>query len=122
MAKFNGDRLTEIRVVATSAGVVYTNPANLKTFIKLIIVHNVDGASARDITLNNVPNTQAAGVGTAATANQFYKKSLAADATDFIELKEPGMVLKEDNETIQALAGTVDTITFQMFGVTEDIS
>lgn len=114
---FTYSRLTEISEIASSAASVYANPPSKTTYIRSIILHNTN-SSAEAVVLYNVPDNSSA-VGTAATANQFYKASVAADSTVIIEFATPGIVLTDENDTIQASTTTANKVTIQIMGATE---
>lgn len=110
-------RLTEINYIADAAAAEYTNPASTTTYVRSIILHNTHSSDLA-VTLYNVPDNSEA-VGTAAVANQFYKETIAANDTLMLEFPAPGLVLTDTNDTIQAVCGTADKVTIQIFGGTE---
>ena len=112
-------RLTEITTIATSAGSLYANPSGTTTYIRMIVLHNAN-TTAEEVKLYNVPDN-AASVGTAAETNLFYDPpaELAAGDTKILEFPAPGVMLVDENDTIQGLTDTVSKVTFQMYGATE---
>jgi len=114
---FTYSRLTEITTIPASASQVYTNASGETTYIRSVILHNTN-TSAEVVVLYNVPDSSGS-VGTAATANQFYKASVAADSTVIIEFATPGIVLSDENDTIQASTTTANKVTIQIMGATE---
>jgi len=113
----NRAKLADIAEIASSAGALITNAASVKTWIRGITLHN-HTAGAIDVTLYNVPDSGGS-VGTAATGNQFFKKSLAADETHYIDLPGPGIVLSDTNDTIQGLASSATSVTAMFHGDNE---
>jgi hypothetical protein len=118
MSAFNTDILTEIVEVGIALQTVYTNPAETKTSVKTIIVHNKGGAPT-DLEIYKAPNTE--GVVTVATLAHRWKKitALAADGDAVIELRGPGLILNEENDTIQIIASIASNLTYQMYGILE---
>lgn len=110
-------KLKEIGYIADSAAAIVTNTVGLKTYVRVIILHNTH-TSGLATTLYNVPDSGGA-VGSAGAGNQFYKETIGADATVIIELPAPGIVLSDTNDTIQAVCGTTNKVTVQAFGGTE---
>jgi len=111
---FSYARLTEITTLPTSAGAVFTNPANQTTYIRLIVVHNAN-TSSEEVVLYNVPDDSGS-VGTAGETNQFFKESLSAGETVMFEFAAPGLVLEDENDTIQGKADTANKVTIQIYG------
>ncbi len=114
---FTYSRLREISEIASSAASVYTNPSSTTSYVRSIILHNTN-SSAEVVVMYNVPDS-AGSEGTAATANQFYKASVAADSTVLVEFATPGLVLSDTNDTIQASTTTANKVTIQIMGATE---
>ena len=108
------DRLTEITTVASSAGSVYANPASTTTYVTLIVLHNTN-TTAESVELWNVPDN-AASLGTAADANKFWADDLAANETVFLEIPKVGLVLEDQNDSIQAATDTASKVTVMIFG------
>jgi len=113
-------RLAEIQYVASSAGSIYTHDTAVysKSHPTLIILHN-GNTTAETVKLYNVPDNGGA-VGTAGVANIFYNKSILAGETVFIEAPNPGLVMEDDNDSIQAVTDTGSKVTAQMFGGAEE--
>ena len=111
---FDYARLTEITTIADSVGVVYTNPADTTTYVRLIVIHN-GNSSTEDVLLYNVPDNAAA-VGTAGDTNVFYAETIAVNGTTIIDLGSPGIILTDENDTIQADTETASKVTIQIMG------
>jgi hypothetical protein len=114
---FAYSRLTEITQVADSAGAVLTNASGTTTYIRVIVIHNTN-STIENVVLYNVPDNAGA-VGTAAAANQFYKEAVDPNETILFEIEAPGIILEDENDTIQAVTDTASKVTIQMYGATE---
>lgn len=106
-------KLTDIQYVAATAGSIYANPASSKSYIRSIILHNTN-TTPETVELYNVPDSTAA-LGTAGTANQFFKKDVSANETLFVDLEYP-IVLTDTNDSIQAVTTTASKVTVQVLG------
>lgn len=106
-------RLVDIQYVANSAGAIYTNAASTITYIKSLVLFNVN-TSTETVKLYNVPNNGAS-VGTAGDSNQFAEISLAAKETLMFDLPYP-ITLIDENDTIQAVTTTASKVTVQILG------
>lgn len=107
-------KLTDIAYIAATAGSIYANPGSTKSYIKAIILHNTNTTS-ETVTLNNVPDSSGS-LGTASTANQFFKKALAADETFVWSFEEYPLVLTDTNDAIFAATTTASKVTVQILG------
>ena len=110
-------RLKEIGYVAAAVASVYANPASTTSYVRLIILHNLN-TTAETVILYNVPDNSEA-VGTAGVTNQFWKEEVLPNETVFIEFDIPGLVLTTKNDTIQMVTDTASKVTVQVFGGTE---
>ena len=120
MATFEYSILTEIATMSNVATAVYTNPLNIYAGIRLIVLHNTS-ATAETIVLNNVP-ADAGSAGSAAAANQFMKYEMMGNETIFIEFPVPGLLLKNQNDTIQGHSTTSGAVTIQVMGGKDDVT
>jgi hypothetical protein len=111
---FDYSRLTEITTIPETFGAVYNNPADVKTYIRLIIIHNTN-TTVETINLWNVPD-DAAAVGVAADTNKMFKTEIAAGGTAILEYGTPGIILEDTNDTIQASTTTAGKVTIQIMG------
>ncbi|MDY6827232.1 MAG: hypothetical protein SVV67_08715 [Bacillota bacterium] len=109
--------LTEITTIAAATAAVYTNPAGTKAYIRTIILYN-GNTTTETVMLWNVPDNTGA-VGTAGATNKFYEQEIAPNQTVFIEFAAPGLILEDENDTIQADADTASKVTIQIMGATE---
>jgi hypothetical protein len=106
-----------ITTIATSAGAVYTNPAATTSYVRCITIHNTY-TSAEAVSLYLVPDNAGA-VGTAGNANKFFYESVPANDTRIIEFPAPGLMLVDENDTIQASTTTASRVTISITGATE---
>jgi hypothetical protein len=114
---FDWQKLTEITYIANSAGAVFTNPAATKSYIRLIIIHN-NNTTVEQIKLYNVPDSTGA-VGTAGDANIFFNVAVQPSETVVLGsdlLPVPGIILTDENDTIQGVTTTASKVTIQIFG------
>lgn len=110
-------RLKEIAFLPAAAAAQVTNASGVKTRVQLIVLHNTD-SSARVVTVYNVPDSGGS-VGTAAAANQMIYVSINPGETVIFDFGKPGLVLIDQNDTIQALADVANKVTIQVYGFDE---
>ena len=111
-------RLIEIVAMPSSIGTLFANPAGKTSYVQQMIMYNGDGVD-RIVEIHNVPDAAAA-VGVAADANKFLEFSLKADETVFLDFGKPGVILVDENDTIQGLvASTTGKVTVQASGFQE---
>lgn len=110
-------KLAEITTLPSSAGAVYTNPAATTTYIRGIQLHN-GNTTPEAVILYKVPDNATA-VGSAAVTNEIFKETMGAGATVFLEYPVPGMVLTDENDTIQGTTTTASKVSIQFQGATE---
>jgi len=96
-------KLSDIQFISTSAGIAYSNPAGVKTYIRGIIIFN-GNTTAENVKLYNVPDNNGS-VGIASTSNQFMETTLTTKQTLFVEIPYV-ITLTDVNETIQASTTT----------------
>lgn len=104
-------------VAATTPAAVYTVPSGKTAFFTSILLHNTN-TTAETVVLHNVP-ASGGNVGTAAATNRFYKYSLAPDETIQIDFTKPGLILTNENDTIQAATTTGSKVVIMGYGATE---
>lgn len=110
-------KLTEITTLPNSAGAVLTNAASTTTYIRGIMLHN-GNTTAETVILYKVPDSTGS-VGTAATTNEIYKEVISPGATTILEFPVPGIILTDENDTIQGTTTTASKVTIQFIGATE---
>lgn len=110
---FDYEELKNITQLSTSAVSVYANPADKKSFVRLIILHN-SSASEVNVVIHKVPSG-----GSASAANQFYEELLPAKATRELEFAAPGIILKNSGDAIYAVAGANTAVNLYMSGGVE---
>lgn len=111
---FDYQRLTEITTLPSAAGVVYTKSSGTKAYVRLIVLHNSNTISEA-VKLYVVPDS-AGSVGTPGVTNEIYSESLAAGDTRIIEFATPGLLLLDNNETIQGVTTTASKVTITITG------
>tara|TARA_R100001129_G_scaffold147588_2_gene109060 strand:+ start:5932 stop:6273 length:342 start_codon:yes stop_codon:yes gene_type:complete len=90
----------------TNLTTVYTCPTNFTAIIKEVIVTNVDGSSAADITLKFTDTSASA------TFDLVSTKSVAAD--DFLRLGDANIIL-EAGDIFKAQASAANDLTVSIF-------
>ena len=113
-------RLREIAYLASSAAAIVTNGAGAKTYVKKIILHNTN-TTTETVRIYTVPDSGGA-VGTASAANLWFLQTLAPNETAIITLAgagDPGILLTDTNDTIQAFSTTASKVTVQVYGGAE---
>lgn len=108
-------KLADIQYVGSSAGSIYANPASTKTLITGFTLFN-GNTTAETVKLYNVPDSATA-LGTAGVGNQFLEVSLPSKDTLFIEAPF-GMMLTDQNDSIQAVTNTASKVTVMVHGDT----
>lgn len=103
-----------ITTIATSAGAVYTNPAGTTSYVRTIAIHNTH-TSAEAVAVYLVPDNAGA-VGTAGNTNRIFYESIAPNDTRIIEYPAPGLMLVDENDTIQAVTTTASRVTITITG------
>ena len=97
---------------------LYANPASTKTYVRLIILHNTNSTTETVTLYCQVPDN--AGARQNATATQTtHKLSLAANETVCLEFPGGGIILEDQNETVQGITTTASKVTVSIFGGTE---
>jgi|WetSurSiteA1Bulk_404760.scaffolds.fasta_scaffold08911_4 hypothetical protein len=118
---FDYSRLAEgVKLAPTASGAVacVTNPSTTTTYIRMIVVHNVN-STTETVSLYNVPDSGGS-VGTASdTTNRFYKEDLPAGATRILEFQAPGIVLIDTNDTIQGVCSVYEKVLVWAYGGAE---
>lgn len=106
-------KLANIQTLGTTAASAYTNPANTKTYVRSIILHNTN-ASVESVTLYNVPANSGA-VGTAGATNQFLVISLGVNETFEFSPSYP-IVFDATGDSLQGKTSTAAKVTLQILG------
>lgn len=114
---FDYSRLKEIAYLSNSVAAVVTNGTGAKSYVRSIILHNTN-TTAETVKIYTVPDNSGS-VGTATAAHLWFSQTLNPDETVFIEIKDPGIILSDTNDTIQAYSTTANKVTFQAYGGAE---
>ena len=115
---FDYDVLVEISTLDSSIQTIFTQtPDPAKSFIRTIILHNSNISSER-VQIYKVPVTSGM-IGSADDTNKFIDTTLEPGATMLFEFASPGIIIKNENDTIQAIATSSGTITIQVYGGVE---
>jgi len=117
MSTLTLSKLTGIAYVTDSVTALFTNPAATTSYVRLIVLYN-GNATSENIKVYNVPNNGGA-VGTAGTANAFENLTLVANDTALLEFSGPGLVLTDQNDSIQGSATLASGVTIQIMGAQE---
>lgn len=105
--------LAEITTLSSGvADIVFTSTK--KTHVTLILLHNTEQTS-QTVALHKVPDYNGE-VGTTASSNRIYYENVPPNDTVFIEFPEPGLILKDVNDTIQGYAESSSGINIEITG------
>lgn len=111
---FDYANLTEITTIASTAGAVLTNGASETTYIRMINIHN-SNTTTETVKLYLVPDSTGS-VGTAGDTNKIYEEDIASNETRIIEYPVPGLMLTDENDTVQAVTDTASKVTITITG------
>lgn len=106
---------TVTRVALGTTSTVYTVGSAKTSYIRSVIVHNIDTVNSSTVKIHIVP---AAGVstGTASSINQLAQLSIQPADTYFFELAYP-ITLASDNDTVQVYnSSTTEAINVLILG------
>lgn len=109
-------RLATVQQVPVATGVLYTNPAGTKTFIKGFSFYNLSAASGT-VSLFNVPGVATA-TGVASSGNIITQLALASTETFLLEYPYP-VVLINQGDSIQGSVTSTSNINIQIHGDTD---
>jgi hypothetical protein len=115
---YDYSRLKDITTLTTvaSAGILYTNPAATKTYIRLILLYN-GNSTAETVGIYVVPDSS--GVGTAAVTNRIYQESIEAGGSRHLEWGAPGIILEDENDSLQGDTTTNSKVVVGVYGAKE---
>ena len=102
-------------VTGTDAVTIVANPAGKTTYIRSIIIHNVN-TTAETITLYLVPDNATSEGEDSETTNRFYKEDLPAGSTRILEFPIPGLVLTDENDTLQGACTVHEKVLVWVYG------
>ena len=107
-------RLAGPMYVPDSAGVIYANPAGFTSTIANLIIHNTN-VTTETILIYVVPDNAGA-LGTPGVTNIMYSQDIEADATIEIEVAGIGIVLEDENDSIQMDTNTASKVNVILNG------
>lgn len=113
---FELKRLADSQLLTAAAAAVVTNATGETTSVRQITLHNTD-SSSRVVEMYRVPDAAGA-VGVAADANKFYRQVLAPNETQILEWGT-GMILEDQNDTIQAVCDVTSKVVISVDGGVE---
>lgn len=106
---------TVTRVALGTTGTVYTVGSAKTSYIRSVIIHNIDTVNSSTVRIHIVPNSGGS-VGTASSITQLAQLSIQPVDTYFFELAYP-ITLSSNNDTIQVYnASTTDAINVLILG------
>jgi len=106
---------TVTRVALGTTGTVYTVGSAKTTYVRSIIVHNIDTVNSSTVRIHIVPNSGGS-AGTASSINQLAQLSVQPADTYFFELAYP-ITLANNNDTIQVYnSSTIDAVNVLILG------
>lgn len=103
------------RIALGTTSTVYTVGSAQTTYIRSVIVHNIDSINSSTVSIHIVPNS-AGSVGTASSVNRLAQLSIQPADTYFFELAYP-ITLASNNDTIQVYnSSTTDAVNVLILG------
>jgi hypothetical protein len=110
-------KLANIQTIPSTAGSVYANLIDTKTFIRGFTLFN-GNTTAEVVKLYSVP-TSSGNLGTASSSNQFMEITLSPLETFVFDFPSDGLVLDSVNDSVQAVTTTANKVTIIFHGVKE---
>ena len=101
---------------STTSGAMVTNVAGQKTGIRLVNIFNSSTAGTETVKMYLVPQTTGGAAGTAAATNQIYEEAIPSKETRIIAYDVPGLMMENENDTLQAETDTASKVTFTATG------
>lgn len=106
---------TVTRVALGTTSTVYTVGSAKTSYIRSVIVHNIDTVNSSTVRIHIVPNSGGS-AGTASSINQLAQLSIQPADTYFFELAYP-ITLASNNDTIQVYnSSTTDAVNVLILG------
>lgn len=106
---------TVTRVALGTTSTVYTVGSAKTSYIRSVIVHNIDTVNPSTVKIHIVPNSGGS-AGTASSVNQLAQLSIQPADTYFFELAYP-ITLASNNDTIQVYnSSTTDAVNVLILG------
>lgn len=110
---------TVTRVALGTTSTVYTVGSAKTSYIRSVIIHNIDTVNSSTVRIHIVPNSGGS-TGTASSINQLAQLSVQPVDTYFFELAYP-ITLSNNNDTVQVYnASTTDAVNVLILGDKED--
>lgn len=110
-------KLADPQAISDTAASIYTNPSGKKTLIKLLWLANRNTTS-ETVTLYYVPNSGGS-VGTAGNGTFIGDFAVAPRMPFVIPIESNGLILMEENDTIQAQTTTDGMVNVIVCGALE---
>lgn len=111
---FTIKKLADIQYIPSSAGSIFTNPADTTTGIKSIVLFN-GNTTAETVKLYAVPNSGGS-LGTAGPGNIFFQQDIAPNETRSFVFDGAPLCLDAENDSIQAVTTTGSKVTVLLAG------
>lgn len=111
-------RLADPQQLDDSAAAIYTNPANKRTFVKLLWLYNTN-STPELVTIYYVPDS-AGTVGTAGDTGEMFSYTLAGKTAFVVPIEGNGWILEDENDTVQAVSTTANKVNVLVCGGIED--
>lgn len=107
-------RLADETTIPNTAGAIVTNGSGETTYVRVITIHN-SNTTAETVKIYRVPDV-ATVVGTAGVTNKVFEQTFQPNETVMIEVPQPGWILEDENDTIQAVTDTASKVTISVDG------
>ena len=108
--------LCPISVLTGTVATYYTVPTSTKTYVKSIILYNVDTVIETVVLYNSLAAVNAAN-DSGASMNRFLSIDLQSNETVILNFSEP--IVMAAGDTIRGYAGTTQKVSIQIMGATE---
>ena len=106
---------TITRVALGTTSTVYTVGSAKTSYIRSVILHNIDSVNSSTVRIHVVPNSGGS-VGTASSITQLAQLSVQPTDTYFFELAYP-ITLASNNDTVQVYnSSTTDAVNVLILG------
>lgn len=105
--------LQDMTTISATPAAVFTNPAAKTTYLRLIVLHNLNTTSEVVVLYKCLAGE------TNADTNKFEYLTIVANDTVNLEFAGPGIILDTENDAIYARATTAGKVTIMMAGAQE---
>lgn len=112
---FEYSKIAEAVKLQDTATDIKVNAVSKTTYVRTLMVHNVL-ATPETVKLYAVPDSTGTKGTASDTENKFYEEAIPAKATRFVEVPPPGIMLTDENDSIQGVTTTNDGVLVWAYG------